>query len=72
MHLRFEIPDFQRVSFRTELQAYARTSTTPQISDFVFLLPDRLDIHTTKKMRIAHAASHLLHRLLTTIHVCQF
>ena len=36
MHLRFEIPDFQRVSFRTELHAYARTSTTPHISAFVF------------------------------------
>jgi hypothetical protein len=36
-----------------------------------FLLLDTLDIHATRKMRIAHAASHLLHRLLTSTHVCE-
>jgi len=34
--VRFEIPDFQRVSFRTKLHAYTRTSSTLLLSTSSF------------------------------------
>ena len=54
MHLRVEIPGLQRVSFRTKLHACARTSTTPLISAFVFLRPDRRTSTFTRQTKDAH------------------